>query len=205
MKILLEADANVNTLAERPLNTLAKRSFGRTPLQLAAEQGDIDIVGLLLKAGANASAPPSEYRGLTALQGAAIGGYFQIARILLNRGAGVNASSAESDGRMALKGAAEHGRLDMVQLLLDAGVEIEGAGRAQYDRTLNLAAENGHYAVCKLLRSFHDSRFGNPDLTGNFSSLRGVRAKHELWRRCLYFLTDFCKRYGLPPLTKRDW
>jgi ankyrin repeat protein len=160
VQILLEAGAKVDTSGGSPAR--------RTPLQLAAQNGSIDIVEVLLKADANVNSLPSEEYGVTALQGAAIGGYIGIARILLNANADVNAPAARLCGRTALEGAAEHGRIDMLQCLLDAGAEVEGAGRAQYDNALYLAAREGHFAARKFLQSYHDSRFGTSNSTGEY-------------------------------------
>ena len=104
----------------------------RTSIQAAAEVG---IIG-----------------SLTALQGAAIQGHMDIV-LLLNAGVDVNADPAKEQGRMALDGAAEHGQLEMVQLLLNANAESEEYGGAGYDRAMELAKENGHFAVVELLKS----------------------------------------------------
>lgn len=78
---------------------------------------------------------------------AAIKGHIGIAEMLLNANADVNAAAARNDGRTALEGAAEHGRIDMVQLLLNAGAST------QFTRALELAAENGHNAVTRLIET----------------------------------------------------
>jgi ankyrin repeat protein len=162
----------------------------RTPIQAAAEVGNLDLVKELLLKGAKINAPaavingrtalqagcsrqsanlePIEFLlgngadvnaeagidgGLTALQGAAIRGHIKIALLLLDAGADVNADRAEKDGRMALDGAAEHGRLDMVQLLLNANAKSEEEGEPGYGTAVELAEENGHFAVAELLKS----------------------------------------------------
>lgn len=151
---LLEAGADIDAFSGV--------DFGRNPLQLAAQKGEMEFVWILLKAGAYVNASPANKGGVTALQAAAIGGYYDIACVLLQANADVNAPPAKKDGRTALEGAAEHGRIDVLQLLLNAGASIEGAGRAQYDRALRFAAENGRNAAARLLRAYHASRYGSP-------------------------------------------
>ena len=85
---------------------------------------------------------------MTALQAAAIGGHLGIAHILLEAGANACAPPAEVYGRTALEGAAEHGRLDVLQLLLNAGARRD---RQSVVRAAELATENGHLAVARVL------------------------------------------------------
>ena len=109
------------------VNQSGQGEGARTPIQAAAEVG---IIG-----------------SLTALQGAAIQGHMDIVLLLLN------ADPAKEQGRMALDGAAEHGQLEMVQQLLNSNAESEEYGGAGYDRAMELAKENGHFAVVELLKS----------------------------------------------------
>lgn len=153
MDKVLEADADVNGL---PFE-----DGGMTPLQQAAEQGNMELVNLFLKAGANVDQEPASHKGMTALQFAAIQGYIRAARKLLDAGASVQAPRAERYGRTAFEGAAEHGRLDMVQLLLNEGVLIEGNGRIECIRAIKLAQQNCHYAVATFLISSPDWTEGN--------------------------------------------
>ncbi|EYE99308.1 uncharacterized protein EURHEDRAFT_423592, partial [Aspergillus ruber CBS 135680] len=51
------------------------------------EEGKVELVDILLQAGADVNQRPAKYRGATALQLTAIGGYIRVARKLLNRGA----------------------------------------------------------------------------------------------------------------------
>jgi ankyrin repeat protein len=118
----------INAGADIRLKTTGKE--GRTPLQLAAERGQLDIV--------------------TALQACAIRGRLPIALLLLESGADVNAKSAVKDGRTAIEGAAEHGRLDMVQLLIDAG--SIGDLDTGFRKALDAAERNSHFTVADMLK-----------------------------------------------------
>ncbi|KAI0188989.1 ankyrin repeat-containing domain protein [Xylaria flabelliformis] len=132
------------------INAPAVYWSGRTALQAACSQEEIntELITFLLDNGADINAKAGVIRGLTALQGAAIEGHVGLASLLLERGADVNAPPATSGGRTALEGAAEHGRLDMVQLLLNFEAKDEEGG---YDGAIQLAEENGHWAVADLL------------------------------------------------------
>ncbi|KAM5351190.1 hypothetical protein ACJ41O_003913 [Fusarium nematophilum] len=150
----------------------------RTAFQAAVESGDVDIMELLLEAGADVNAPPADDSGATALQIAAATGQIGIARRLIALGADVDADGARAHGRTALEAAAEHGRLDMVHFLVEAGAKIleptgteakrsvgvhgrSDGGTAvatplvatrQFWRAKRLAAKNGHSATARLLK-----------------------------------------------------
>ncbi|PLB53301.1 ankyrin, partial [Aspergillus steynii IBT 23096] len=127
----------------------------RTALQHAVNNGNMDLINLLLDHGADVNTAPSEDGGATALQIAAIQGYLGIARKLIDLDADVNAAPARRNGRTALEGAAEHGRIDMLRLLLDEGALLVGDhGERQCRRAVELAEKNGHIAAAKLLKSF---------------------------------------------------
>ncbi|KAK3688998.1 ankyrin repeat-containing domain protein [Podospora appendiculata] len=131
VKILLEAGSLVDQctpLACGMHNRTSSCHPPRTPLQLAAEEGYLDMIDIVLKARANVNAPVGEVEGATALQIAAIKGFIGIAKLLLDLGADPNAPRAHEFGRTALEGAAEYGRIDMIELLLRSGVEILSAG-----------------------------------------------------------------------------
>jgi ankyrin repeat protein len=147
LDLLLEAGADVNGAA--------RVEYGRTALQAAvsAEKPNMGLVEVLLKAGADINAPAGFKGGLTALQGAAIRGHINIALKFLEAGADINAPPAIIDGRTALDGAAEYGHLDMVQVLLNAGARSDFSNDERFNRAIELAEKNGHFAVAKLLKS----------------------------------------------------
>ncbi|KOS40940.1 hypothetical protein ACN38_g8195 [Penicillium nordicum] len=122
--ILIEAILSQNDPLTNLLNSPPFGDGGMTALQQAAKQGNMELVDLFLKAGANVNQNPASRTGATALPFAAIQDHIGIARRLLDAGASVQAPRAERYGRTALEGAAEHGRLDMVQLLLNEGLLI---------------------------------------------------------------------------------
>ncbi|KAE8377570.1 ankyrin repeat-containing domain protein [Aspergillus bertholletiae] len=139
------------------VNHLGEGARRRTPLQHAVENGDMDLINLLLQHGARVDGPPARDGGATALQIAAIQGYIGIARRLIDLGASVNEPPATLNGRTALQGAAEHGRIDMLQMLLDEGALVVGDGEQEYERAVQLGKRNGHHAAVRLLQSFRKS------------------------------------------------
>jgi ankyrin repeat protein len=171
-------------------NQMSRGKEGRTPLQLAAELGRLDVAQVLVAHGALINAPPAYQHGrtalqaaassssldmkllqflvdngadvnaaagvrggITAVQGAAIAGSIPVVQYLWGKGADVNGRPAIKEGRTAIEGAAEHGRLDTVQLLLNYGAKGDVARGKGFTRAIDLAEENGHSEVAKLLRS----------------------------------------------------
>jgi ankyrin repeat protein len=129
------------------VNTQASRGLARTPLQLAAELGCLEISQLLIKEGAQVNALPAHRGGGTALQLAAISGNCNIAAELLSHGADPEAPPSKFHGRWPIEGAAEHDRLDMVEYLLK--VTVFNAERCR--RAMELAQENGHMGCYDLI------------------------------------------------------
>ncbi|PMD63137.1 ankyrin [Hyaloscypha bicolor E] len=119
----------------------------QTPLQHAAELGDLDMVRLLLELGADVNGEPAIRSGGTALQFAAISGNCNVAAELLEQGAPLHALPSKVNGRWPLEGAAEHGRLDMVQFLWRAKeFSLDGTGFQERHclRAMDFAQSNGH-------------------------------------------------------------
>ncbi|KAL8803232.1 MAG: hypothetical protein Q9200_006298, partial [Gallowayella weberi] len=136
------------------VNFPAKSKIKRTPLQRAAELGNMEIVRFLLSCGADVNGAAAQRGGGTALQLAAIGGYIQVVRVLLEYGGDLCGPPSKTYGRSALEGAAEHGRLDMVTVLLKAGAGNGGKDFPEFERAIFFAEENGHGFIAELLRHY---------------------------------------------------
>ena len=106
-------------------------------LREAAESGYKDVVGLLLKAGADVHADDD-----CALYLAAENGHKDVVELLLKAGANVHTCTD-----LALYYAAKNGHKDIVELLLKAGANVH----ANNDSALYWAAEKGHKDVVELL------------------------------------------------------
>ncbi len=107
----------------------------------------VQIVDLLITAGANINAAESQF-GTTPVMTAARLGKAQIVSVLLKHKAQVDV--AGKDGFTALASAASEGHLDTVRLLLEAGASID-AGSKDSISPLWMAVQQGHKDVAKLL------------------------------------------------------
>jgi ankyrin repeat protein len=95
----------------------------RTPLLLAVDEGQTEVVRLLLKRGASSEGAPSGDRRRTRpLIQAASFGFDEIAQLLIEAGANLESSGGRPHST-PLSAAARAGHLSTVNLLLDAGAD----------------------------------------------------------------------------------
>lgn len=97
------------------------RFMHRTILMVASRNGYTDIVGLLLRHGADPN--HQDINGETALMEASRNGYTDIVELLLRQGA--NKDQQNGDGETALMMASRHGYTDIVGLLLQYGANTD--------------------------------------------------------------------------------
>ncbi|KAI1124136.1 ankyrin repeat-containing domain protein [Nemania abortiva] len=129
-------------------------SNGRSPLQIAANLGYVDMAKFLMERGANVNTPAYFDRGATALQFAALNGNLGLAKVLVEHGADINAPPARYSGRTALEAAAEHGRLDMIEFLLERGANLSDELRVNYVRSVRLSITEGHPTIGDYLKQY---------------------------------------------------
>ncbi|MBN2415479.1 ankyrin repeat domain-containing protein [bacterium] len=125
-------------ISEHPDRVNALNSYGRFPLEMAAQTGQIDICRYLLASGADIS---RQRQGSTALHMAALyGGRTDLVLLLLEKGADINARTG--GGLTPLDLAVMERQTAIADLLLDRGGEIS-PDRWESTRLLYLAASGG--------------------------------------------------------------
>jgi ankyrin repeat protein len=135
-KQLIDDGADVN----------AKNRYGVAPLSLACQNGNADLVEILLKAGAD---PNTELPGgETVLLTAARTGRVEPVKALLAKGARVD--TTERKGQNALMWAAAEGHTDVVELLIQAGADPDITLDSGFN-AMFFAARNGHSEAVKSL------------------------------------------------------
>lgn len=128
---------------------------GQTPLTLAARQGHVKVLSVLLEWAQSLSTEKAaqmmehvDHEGWTALRSAAWGGHCEAVCLLLDAGADVN--GCDSEGRTALRAAAWGGHEEIVLTLLDYGAEMNKAD-SKGCTPLIAAAYMGHYETVEIL------------------------------------------------------
>lgn len=123
----------------------------KTALQHAVDKENMQLVTILVNAGANVNAPAAADSGATALQIASIQGSIPMVQYLISQGADCQAAGAARHGRTALQGAAEHGRKDVIELLLSHGALTGYWHREQLLEAIPYAENNAHHVVVGIL------------------------------------------------------
>lgn len=145
----------VIALQIEPVDPMWRDERGRTPLYLAAEQGDTRKVGSLLKQTGN----PDQQDDCrwTPLMRAAQNGHLEVAEMLLAAGADVNA--IDKGGYTVLMVAAGGGNPDILRLLLRHGARLD-AQDPEFGRTAlhRAARENLPGNIRVLLSAGADTR-----------------------------------------------
>ena len=115
---------------------------GEPALYFAAHDGYVDIVKVLLDAGAEPDSCGDH--GVTPLHTAAMQRHIEVVQLLLNRGADVNLASTNPGGFTPLHGAAIGGHKDIIKLLLKSGADHRMTTDSGHT-PLMIAEHEGHW------------------------------------------------------------
>ncbi|XP_054713567.1 serine/threonine-protein phosphatase 6 regulatory ankyrin repeat subunit B-like [Uloborus diversus] len=122
-------------------------NYCKTPLHIAAKNGHIDTVEVLLQNGANTIA--HDLRGLSPVYYAIINHHLNVAKILLQKDASVSINEA-TGGFTPLHEAAERGNLELVNFLLQNEADVNARNDRDWT-ALHAAAFNGHLEIVDAL------------------------------------------------------
>ncbi len=140
-----------------------------TPLGVAVEGGRLEIVQLLVEAGANVATPSRAGLPLTM---AVIRGNTEVVKFLVDKGANVN--TADAQGAIPLVAAAESGHLEIVEFLVAKGADVNAKDR-RGQTPLSIAIAGRHTEVMAHLRQHGAEEPVNP-LDMRVYGARGARA-----------------------------
>lgn len=159
IKYLLDHRANPNARAKD--NTLTRTIFtmqwffeaGATPFVRAAQSGDLELLKLLVRYGADPMIKTDF--GDTALTAAAGIGWVEgvtyehspqenVATVKYLLDLGLDPNAANQDGRTPLMGAALKGRSDVVQWLVDHGAKLDQRDKGSRDTDTVVSVNAGH-------------------------------------------------------------
>ena len=138
----------VRSLLDRKSDVNTPQADGATALHWAARWDDLEMAGMLIRAGANARAANRD--GATPLFLATENGSAAMSGLLLQAGADPNAPIL-SHGETPLMMAARSGSLEAVKMLLDRGAKVNVQEDLRGTTALMWAAEQGHAPVVRLL------------------------------------------------------
>jgi ankyrin repeat protein len=122
---------------------------GRTPLMLAAQNGELSTVQDLLSYGANVNA--ADNNGWTPLMCAAENGHLMAIQALLSA-PGIDIDAKSPDGDAALILAAQNGNDEAVKALINKGANVNAANNNGWTPLMS-AAQHGHLTTIQILLS----------------------------------------------------
>nr|XP_008515854.1 PREDICTED: kinase D-interacting substrate of 220 kDa isoform X5 [Equus przewalskii] len=137
----------LKALLEKCKDVDERNECGQTPLMIAAEQGNLEIVKELIKNGANCNL--EDLDNWTALISASKEGHVHVVEELLKYGA--NVEHRDMGGWTALMWACYKGRTEVVELLLSHGANPSVTGLQYSVYPIIWAAGRGHADIVHLL------------------------------------------------------
>ncbi|KAI4368816.1 hypothetical protein MLD38_017330 [Melastoma candidum] len=142
-----------------------KARNGFDALHIAAKQGDLEIVNILLGVHPEL-AMTVDIHNTTALHTAAMQGHVEIVKLLLDAGSGL-ATIARSNGKTALHSAARNGHLQVVRMLLEKEPGIVTRVDKKGQTPLQMAVKGQNCEVVEALIRADPLSLGMVDSKGN--------------------------------------
>ncbi|KAH8382886.1 hypothetical protein KR009_005712 [Drosophila setifemur] len=153
---LLERALNA---CKSPIDLEIEDYNGQTALNIAARNGHLDVVKLLLSFSQPCNDGTGRMKrvdvnhadrdGWTPLRSASWGGHSDVVRLLISQPA-CKIDLADKEGRTALRAAAWSGHEDILKLLIDSGADVNSVDR-QGRTSLIAASYMGHYDIVEIL------------------------------------------------------
>ncbi|XP_019722561.1 ankyrin repeat and death domain-containing protein 1A [Hippocampus comes] len=147
----------VELLLRRRVEVDQRDKFGVAPIHLAAWFGSLEILKLLVRAGAEQKIENEE--GLNIMHCAAINNHTDIVEYIVNDLQMKELDKDDQSGHCTFAMAAEHGCVQMLQMLMEPDYNMATMKpNKRGDTPLHLAARNGHLDVVQLLLHSFDTR-----------------------------------------------
>eukprot|EP00899_Mesostigma_viride_P006395 jgi/Mesvir1/15757/Mv03329-RA.1 len=142
-----EATKDVRNLAGSDLDANAKNMWGITPLHTASEEGNVQIVKLLIARGADVKA--KNWNDATPLHLASAEGHLDVVKHLIKVGAQLEATT--KNGNTTLHWASHFGRVEVVRHLVGLGANVKAKNQDGMT-PLDLAKKSNFQDVTRCLR-----------------------------------------------------
>ncbi|KAM3611906.1 uncharacterized protein V6R79_025675 [Siganus canaliculatus] len=146
----------VQLLLQRRVKVDQKDKFGVAPIHLAAWFGSLEILKLLVQAGAEQKV--ENEKGLNIMHCAAINNHTEIVEYIVNDLQMKELDKDDMSGNRAFALAAEHGCVDMLDMLMEPYKMATMKPNKRGDTPLHLAARNDHLDAVQLLLLSFDTR-----------------------------------------------
>ncbi|XP_071338846.1 ankyrin repeat and death domain-containing protein 1A isoform X2 [Trachinotus anak] len=146
----------VQLLLQRRVKVDQKDKYGVAPIHLAAWFGSLEILKLLVQAGAEHKVENEE--GLNIMHCAAINNHTDIVEYIINDLQMKELDKDDQSGQRAFTLAAKHGCVEMLEMLMEPYKMATMKPNQRGDTPLHLAARNGHLDAVQLLLQSFDTR-----------------------------------------------